>query len=159
MIQSIIIQVFWYLALKFSAYLELRKLATKPFISYITQPFTRVPPIELTFIALWANLQMTNWHFFFIFSSYFSHNSAIDMPCKLSPQRKQFAWVSNCFLGEKYFKISTKTFTPSAKSWFILSYGSTFAQCTVINPIVILNRTNFRWFSKLDLDVNLQIIL
>ena len=41
-----------FLTLESSAYLDLRKLATKPFVYYIIQPFTRAPPIELTFIAL-----------------------------------------------------------------------------------------------------------
>ena len=37
-------------------------------------------------------LQVNVFFFFsFFFSSYFSHNTAVDMSCKLSPQRKQFA--------------------------------------------------------------------
>ena len=70
---------------------------------------TKAPPIELTVIALWANsaddkLTFFLSFFFFIFSSsYFSHNTTIGMSCKLSPQRKQFAWNVKSFLGRKIY--------------------------------------------------------
>ena len=53
-----------------------------------------------------------NWAFD---SSYFSHNTATDMSCKLSPQRNNLHEISNRFLGEKYFKmLSAKTFIHGA---------------------------------------------
>ena len=67
---------------------------------------------------------------------------------------------------EKYFKmLSAKIFIQSAKSWIEFHDLSCLTEAPSCNAqhwfylIVILNRTDFRWFSKLDLDVNLQNIL